>query len=430
MDTQSKSSTKGEVGMKDFTFEQLVIASSVARVDTNDTFVDSVMSEIRKGSSLSNRLANEGTVRKVSLFRRLRRLPAFAILAIAIIGALTITGTVYAITQLWLKPIVHTDEPVKNASGRLELSASLQNCGVEAKQQTIEIKQRSTIDDPVEVSKILQARCERNAIAAVVSPVDRPPVYSKTPDNGDAVEYSMVSPEAYRVISLTRDNIKLNHEVSPPMTFSFKVASETKYFVNNQEVSSDKIHPGDTVLYVMFTKNRLRDDTDPDRFTANDSELEKKITYLIKTDLPIEYYGSKKQNQLARRAPCYGNLKDSCVEGGGIDLYENYKRVLVPEGNTMREVQIKLTSIEGSKLIGTSSSGRVFTTDLPTDPIETFNTTKSSSYNNTIIGIGDTLLIRYSEPMDQENITIDPGRVAYVGLVIEIINKNDPIKKY
>lgn len=415
--------------MKDFTFEQLILASSTAKVDTNNIFVDSVMNKINKGSPLLNQLTDERMTRQVSFFQKVRRLPAFIILIIAIIGTLTITGTVYAITQLWLKPIVHTDAPVQNAGGRLELSASLFNCGAEAEQQTLEIKRMSTID-PAEINKILQARCEMNAIQEVVSPRDKAPVHSNTPEGDEVVEYVSVSPEAYKVTSLTRDNLTLSHEVTSPLTLSFKLAPETKYFVNNQETSSDSIHPGDTILYVMYTKNRLSDDNDPNRFKTNDDELEKEITYVIKTDLPIEYYGSEKQNQLARRAPCYGNSKDSCVEGGGIDLYENYKNVLVPDQSIMREIQIKLTSIEGSKLVGVSSSGRSLSTNLPTNIIETFNAAKSSLYNNTTISVGDTLLIRYSEPIDQENTTIDADHVAYVGLVIEIINKNDPVEKY
>jgi hypothetical protein len=434
MDTSSKSPAEGEISMKHFTFEQLAIASAPSRSDTTrNRFTDDVMARIRSSTSLQEYVSVRHTSRIASFFYKLRHLPAFATIVIALVTLLAVTGTAYAITQLWVKPIVHIQSPVKSVTGRTEVIASLQNCGNEVAKQTVEVKKMSTIDS-TEIQKILQARCEMSAIQQTLVPHSALAI-PQIPVDGQIVEQTDLS-NASKVISLSKDALQ-STDGRTNTSSTLKVTPQTKYVVNGQEATASDIQPGDTVMYVQYLKYRqhVSATNDPTKFTTSSETLESRVTYIIKADLPIEYYGSDKQGQIAQVMPCFGNKEDSCVQTGIVDLYQDDGNNLlgskiVSGQAVMREIQLTLTSIQGAQITGTSTSGRKFSATLPVDAIEIFNTTKSSSYNNVSIGVGDTILIRYYELAHQNSTTIDANRIEYVGFLIEMIHENDPVTKY
>ncbi len=434
MDTSSKSSAKGETSMNRFTFEQLVIASAPNQPSgATDAFTDNIMNKIHYDTSLKSHVAAKPAPTRVSFFYRLRHLPTFTVIAIAFVTILAITGTAYALTQLWTKPIVHIQAPVKSAAGRVEVVASLQNCGSEAAKQTIEVKKMSTID-PSEIQKILQARCEMSAVQQALAPQDDS-VIPQIPVDGQIVEQTALQ-NASSVLSLSKDTLQSKDGRTNALSIQ-KITPATKYVVNGLEATASDIRPGDTILYTLYTKYRqhVGATSDPTRFTTNPEELEKRVTYIVKADLPIEYYGADKQGQIAQITPCAGNEVDSCVESGAVDLYQDngnnpLGQEIISKQAEVREIQLKLTNVNGTQITGVSTSGRQFSVALPVDAIKTFNATRSSGYNNVIIGVGDTVLIRYYELARQNSTTISSDRVEYAGFLIEMIHENDPIKKY
>jgi len=434
MDPSGKSSAKGETRMKRFTFEQLIIASAPDQPGkATDAFTNNVMNKIHRDASLKAHVATKPTATRASFFYRLRHLPTLAVIAIAFVTILAITGTAYALTQLWAKPIVHIQTPVKSAAGRVEVIASLQNCGNEAAKQTIEVKKMSTID-PSEIQKILQARCEVSAVQQALAPQDSSAI-PQIPVDGRIVEQTALQ-NASSVLSLSKDTLQSKDGRTNTLSAQ-EVTPATKYVVNGLEGTASDIRPGDTILYTLYTKYRqhVGATSDPTRFTTSPEELEKRVTYIVKANLPIEYYGADKQGQIAQITSCFGNEMDSCAEGGVVDLYQDngnnpLSSEITSRQAVMREIQLKLMSVNGTRITGISTSGRQFSVALPVDAIKTFNTTRSSGYNHVIIGIGDTVLIRYYELASQNDTTVSSDRVEYAGFLVEMIHENDPIKKY
>jgi hypothetical protein len=68
---------------------------------------------------------------------KLCHLLKFAIMLIAIIALITVSGTAYAIYVLRPKPTVHLESPATYKYGRTEVIASMQNCSDPSKHKYI-----------------------------------------------------------------------------------------------------------------------------------------------------------------------------------------------------------------------------------------------------------------------------------------------------
>jgi hypothetical protein len=154
-------------------------------------------------------------------------------------------------------------------------------------------------------------------------------------------------------------------------------------------------------------------------------------------ELPFEYYGPTKQNQLIERMPCIGNPEDSCLDGGGVNLYEKldvhserYSNKELMEQFQIRRLQAAIQTYNGKLLTVKTSSGRIFTLSLPSDVIATYNTEHSATYNNTKIGVGDMLDITYIELGSERKTTLDATDIQDINYVTDFMYKSDPIKKY
>lgn len=425
--------------MKQLKFEAQLIAARPDNYATNKDFTDQVMAKIHSPEIISSYVRKMDVNKKETFFMKLRHLPKLAIIAIAVGGLIILSGTTYAVYKaLWERPSVSVQAPTTNQYGRTQVIASFENCTNQSAATTFEIKAGSTLD-PSEIDKILQARCEMEALRAW-SGADKPPkgpspsmqetegTYSQT--------MSMTSPVASKVVSITPTSLALTGDQYNTPKESLTLTNKTQYIVDNHESTIDQIHPGDSVLYVHdLTYNFVTKKT-ATGYTTSSKATKQIVTHVVKTDLPFEYYGPGKQNQIAQREACMGNPQDSCVQTAAVDLYENYPTTaIMPDENGQvpfdsREIQGIIIEHTGTLIKIQSSSGRIFTFTLPRDIISDFNRNRSTQYNNITIEKGDMLMVRYDVDKSSTSLKLGPSEIRSVYVALNMIQKGDPVQKY
>jgi|GEM_PF-977095 len=424
--------------MKEISLEQLLMAST-PKGSNNDWFVEKVMVSLKDSqSSIPSRITRTINHPRRKLLNMLCNVPKLAAILLGLLGIFAVSGTAFAVYTLWPKPEVQTNSIHQNQFGRTQIIASLHECGGEPDTSTYEIKKGSTLSSN-EVKTILQAKCEMDDISkwATNSGIMPKEDWTKTPKLpvlGAQEVYTILSPVASKVSAITNSQLSLTGDQYNSPKDSLTLSPDTKYIVNGDEARQGDIHTGDAVLYIQRTTEKwMQNPNDENRLV---SQVVKKDTlYVIKVDLPFEYYGPTKQNMIIQRKPCIGNEQDSCLQGGSIDLYENLavlqsRTPADVSANPLREIQAIIQSYSGTSVTAKSSSGRVFTFTLPSNIIAQFNTTRSSSYNDIQIGAGDMIDVRYFEPASEHSLQPAQNNLESVNLVIDFIYKSDPIKKY
>ena len=285
---------------------------------------------------------------------------------------------------------------------------------------------------------MLQARCERDVIkewageSGFIEQDQRLGAPPRVYENGEIVEFdnmsavaSVVSDFDDKMITLTGDEWNSPKQPLP-------IAADVKFYGAGEEIKRDDIKLGDAVLFITHDKYqyKLRQDPYGPEPRLHGELVEKVVTHVVKVELPFEYYGPTKQNQIAEREPCYGNVEDTCIQSGGVDLYENLNTRMVIGQTIMRTVQLAIEKIEGGTITAKSSSGRVFTLRLGQDIIGHYNQFRSAGYNNVKVGVGDMLSVTYVEPETERSLILNESSIQSIHIVIDFIYKTDPLKKY
>jgi hypothetical protein len=425
--------------MKDVRLTGLLAAARSKKYAISGTFTDKVMESLQPSAIFTNQIRRMNVNKKETFIMKLKHLPKFAIIAIAIAALAVTGGTTYALYKaLWERPSVTVNEPTTNQFGRTQVIASFENCSNQSDQTTFEIKRGSTLD-PSEIGKILQARCEIEALrewsGANKSPA-RPDASIREAEGTSSASMVMVSPVASKIVSLDATSLTLTGDEYNTPKEPLTLTAQTQYIVDGQQVSADAIKSGDTVLYVYdqtseFTTKKIENGYDTTSRITNEV-----TTGIIKVDLPSEYYGPGKQNQIAEREPCENNVQDSCVQTSAIVLYEDWSGSLQgydDPNNLIKEyryIQGVITEHNGATVTIQSSSGRTFTITTPTDVITGFNQTRSGSYNGITLGAGDLLMVRYIVDKTDDGLNLEGSEVLSVYVGLNKIQKGDPEQKY
>lgn len=438
MDKQSKTSTQGEDSMKDLKFDFLLAAAKPDGYLNNKNFTDKVMRQIQHSEILSSAVRNMDVNKKETFIMRLKYLPKFVIIAIAI-ATLTITGgATYALYKvLWEHPSVSVDKPTKNQFGRTQVIASFENCSNQSDEATFEIKRGSTLD-PSEVEKILQARCELDAIAewsgADEIPEGPDPSIREAEGTSSATS-TMVSAGASKIVHIDESAIVLEANQNGTSEKPLVLTPDTQFIAGNHQVDKSAIHAGDNVLYVNDYSYEFVTKKKGGGYDTSTSSTGSVTTHVIKVDLPAVYYGPEKQNQIAEREPCMNNKQDSCVQTSAIVLYENYSGSLQgfddPNNATKeyRDIQGIIIEHNGATVKIQSSSGRIFTITTPSDIITDYNGTRGSSNNIPVI-IGDLLMIHYIVNKSDDGLSLSGLEINSVYVGLNKLQKGDVDEKY
>lgn len=425
--------------MKDVSLEGLLIEARSKNYAPRRTFTDNVMNSLQSSAIFAKQMRRMNVNKKETFTMKLRHLPKLAVLAIAIAALAIVGGTTYAVYKvLWEHPSVLVNEPTTNQFGRTQVIASFENCTNQSEETTFEIKRGSTLDAS-EIGKILQARCELEALRDW-SGANKPP---RGPDpsiqqtEGTSSDTSViVSPVASKVVSIDSTSLVLTGDEYNTPKDPLVLTPQTQYIVSNHEVRADEIHPGDTVLYVHDVTYDYVTKKTVTGYNTSGHATKEVTTHVIKVDLPFEYYGPGKQNQIAKRESCMNNPQDSCVQTAAIDLYEDYSGGIKgfddPANSTKeyREIQGVITEHEGSTVKIKSSSGRTFTLTTPSDIITRFNQARSASYNGITVAPGDLLIVRYIVDKTDNGLILEGLQINSVQVALNMIQKGDPLQKY
>jgi len=425
--------------MKDLRLNGLLIEARPKNHTFDQNFTDRVMDSVQPSAIFTKQIRKMNINKKETFIMKLRHLPKFAIFAFAI-AALAITGgTTYAVYKvLWEHPSVTVNEPTTNQFGRTQVIASFENCTNKSAETTFEIKRGSTLD-PSEIGKILQARCELDALrdwsGANKSPKGPNPSIQQAEGTSSGT-MTMVSSVASKVVSLDATSLTLTGDEYNTPKEPLALSSPTEYIADNHQVDKDQIKPGDTVLYVHNLSYEFVTKKTDAGYNTSSHNTKDIVTHVVKVDLPFEYYGPGKQNQIAEREPCDNNPQDSCVQTAAIDLYEDYSGGIQgfddPANVTKeyRQIQGIITEHNGATVKIKSSSGRIFTITTPSDIISSFNQTRSAEYNGVTVAPGDLLMVRYIVDKTDDGLILKGSQINSVNVALNMIQKGDPLQKY
>ncbi|HEY8886245.1 MAG TPA: hypothetical protein VIM31_01960 [Candidatus Microsaccharimonas sp.] len=437
MDESGQATAEGETCMKDLHFDALIVAARPKDYRTNTIFTEKVMTAVRSSEILSSQIRKTSVNKKETLFMKLRHLPKFAIVAIAIGALLVISGSAYAAYQLlWPKPHIEVSQPTTSTSGRQEVAISLAQCGSDALASHYELKSNATITID-EVPMVLKAHCELGAIgnwANTTFPNDGPGMgsgSSTTEHNSTNITTSMATHiKAKDVQSITFEGLTKYNQTDATLT----VTPTTRYIADGHDVPADQLRQGDAVVYISsnvvhFTPKGNCTQTSCSMSGGTTSTA---LVAIVKLDLPFQYYDQFAWQSLSEVAVCNGNPADVCTAGygGAIDLY-NGNAVFTDKSDQMKEIQGVVTQLNGTSTVIRSSSGTLFTIVTASDVVTTYNTQKAAQYyNNQLVKVGSTLFARYVESSDQHSHTIYADHLISFQLSLELVGKSDPIKAY
>jgi len=436
MDESRKVTTEGEIIMKDSQFNALLAASKPDNYKSNTIFTDAVMSSIQTSEILSSQVRKTSVNKKETLFMKLRHLPKFAIVAIAIGVLALLSGTAYATYQLlWNEPKITVSEPTTSVSGRQEVNLSFAECGSDNLVSRYELKKKATITIE-DVPNVLKAHCELDTIgtwAQNTYPHDThmtnfdPTKQSKSVRlNNSFATHIKASSES----SITFEGLTKYMEEDKTMT----VTPDVKFIADGRYVKSSDISTTDSVMYITSQTSVITPNPGCTKQNCSSSGSLESETLLavVKLKLPFKYYDQLAWQSLTERQTCAGNPNDTCLTGfsGAIDLYMGSPSTNSSE-SSYKEIQGVITSISGASVVIKSSSGTLFTINTPTDVIAAYNTNKAARYyNNQKVVVGSSLVVRYIQKQNENSKTISPKELSSVQLQIELVGKSDPVRNY
>jgi hypothetical protein len=433
MDEPSETTAQGEIIMKYDKFTVLLIASRPEERKVSGNFTDSVMNAVNSTEILSGQIRRMNVNKKETFIMKLRHLPRFAILAIAIGSLVILSGATYATYKLlWPKPQVNVSKPTTSYSGRDEVIASLKQCGDDKLTSRYELKKNATIAAD-QISSVVKAHCELDTIGTWAT--------STFPNNDNSVPADSHAHDTIRANESMATQIK--SMTSSSITFAgltkynlsdttLVVTASTRFIDNGRDVPASQIKAGDSVVYITSDVSHFTPSSDctAQHCSMSGTQVSQTLQAVVKLSLPLESYDQLAWQSLTEIVACEGNPNDDCLSGtGAIDLYQDFENT--DPAAQMKEIQGFVTSIDGTSFTIKSSSGSLFTITTPTDVISVYNKKSASQYyNNQTVKIGSGLDIRYMENPDLHSKSISGKGLMTVQLEIEVISKAYPVQAY
>lgn len=328
-----------------------------------------------------------------------------------------------------------------NQSGRIELvtNISANQCNVsENKNLTnqFELKKNTNLT-PDEAKNVIEAACNEVETKKFLIRT----FHLGDPDKGvDGIEESATSEittsMVSQIIEKTNNTIILKDAVMQPYTstpLTISLNSETRVYKDNVLVPQNSLKEKDMV--VALTRNRYSDSAfgHPSGDVTNRTVLG---IYILPNTPEFKWYSLNFQHMVTQIETCPGNPEDRCTFTGSVDFFPvtesesdstvNPDFTQAPHG-MQKEISGKLVDIHETFVKIKTSSGRLFTLQFGKNVVDEFNQKKAPYYNATI---GDTLLITYFEQSDQQATTLHNNQIINAVLMLEVVNKFDPIKKY
>lgn len=407
-----------------------IIMARPESVSGTATFTDAVMA----------RISTKKKRERIWLGRALRKSPVVMV-AVIIASLLAISGVAYAVSYLWPQLSLNISSSGTSSSGRKEVAVLSETCSPDIANKKYELKSNATISEK-EVPAVIAAECNRAAIdkwAHATFPqyfTHSDPSKLATARPEQSQEIAMVS-SAWVIKSISAEAITFAaiDEYQPEHTLS--IPTSTKFVVDHQYKTWRDIHVGDAVAYVSKQTYSSPENCSGDGCGAPTNET---LLAIVKLDQPFKYY--RLFGSLVELFGCQGNPQDTCHTGniGGIDVYmndANYGRMTVDGPLVMAQVEGVIQSYDTSSIRLKTTSGRVVSIATDYNVLANFNQTRAGGYaaysvgNDATIQPGDTLSVTYLQRSGHSNdTTIQLSDTAQISLLLELVHKADPIKKF
>ena len=434
MDESCEGTAKGEAHMKNRDFEALLLAAKPKNYSGDSQFTESVMQKVHGSEILSSAVRKTNVNKKETFMTKIKRLPAFALIAIVLSMALFLSGSAYAAYQLlWPKPEVQVSAPEKSISGRDEVALSIEQCGDSTLATHYELKKNATITSS-QIAGVVQARCELDTIGTWAQ--------NTFPHDERFAQQNKAAHDSTMLNTSMATHIKSKDDSSITFTGLTKynqadktlaATASTRYIADGRDVKADQITENDPVVFITTEVYRVGDSTHCGQSCSIRSEyVSSTLQAVVKLSLPFENYDQFAWQSLTEKQVCQGNPNDTCLTGfvGGIDLYLGTAQ-MKPNESMMKEIQGVITDINGKSVTIRSSSGNLFTLTTPTDVVTSYNTNKAAQYyNNQTVKVGSRLIVSYIEKENEHSKNLTSSSLSSIQFQIEIVGKSDAPSAY
>lgn len=364
-------------------------------------------------------------INNMTILKITPRLLVFSTILVTL--ALGVSGYTYA-QKIEQKKLELLREHI-NQSGRKEFNTNLeaQECGIANQNLTnqYEIKKDANVSSKA-AKNIIRAYCNNSAAEKFLDnifPMNDTALHS----NSHTIVFHVISVDDNE---LTVQEPSVSYNPSPGYQH-FTFSNETYIYNDGKLATSKKIKSGDIVMLSVSRTYASEQGGDP---------VDTKVlgVYILPPTPDFKWYDLSLQHSVTQIQTCTGNPQDRCSFTGSIDLFPigggegNVRNPAFVDKPTHVEKEIagSLSEISDKAVKIKTSSGRTFTINFGSNPVEEFNRERSKYYENKTIKKGDTIIVRYFEPEDQNSTVIAGNQIFNAVLMLEIINKTDPIKKY
>ncbi len=425
--------------MKIPSLEQKLAASRPNGYKQNDKFTDAVMAGLpSKVKYFDQVVRTTSTARKESIFMKLKHLPTFVLILLAVGFTLALSVTAYATYLLWLTPTTSTSTPSTNVTGRSELEVAFKECGSRSGTALYELKENAVITEK-DIPNVVQAQCELDAIrkwAEDTAPKKYQRMDEEAPMNNPKsyIDYSLNVSIPIKIDRITQSTIVFGVEEKYGITpVKFKLDENVAFISDAKEVTLEDLSNNDPVVYVSYVDVKMEANDGCNNISCSYSgyPYKTKLIAVIKLSLPYEAYDGLAWQSLTERTPCEGNPTETCTTGfsGGIDLLVNDSGV-TSSGYKYKEIQGTLENFSEESFSIKATSGAIYNVYTTSNPIGSFNTNRASTYN-AFIQIGDSLSVGYEASKNSTSRIIYESQITQLMLDLEIVSKGDTtLKKY
>lgn len=424
--------------MKEFDLEFYLVQAAPQGGPTDTIFTERVMQSI----SMSSVMRSTNKSSEQSLLFRLRHLPKFAVVILAIATLFTLSGVTYAIVET-IKQVnqnVKIEKSGVNEQGRKQLSVAFDNCAEQKENgTTYELKKDSGLSAE-DGAKVLQAKCERDIIAAWVK---KDPTFSASYKTGGTDQtggpqfgfvdlrldgfvgtYKGISDASISIHSITAFGSTSSDQTLP-------LPANTRFIKDNAVVDQKTLDlkSGDTVLYFSPQRPGSRLQHDPDNVA------------IFKLSLEAKYYSLDMESFVRARQPCENNPSVTCLTSNSINMvYLGVTRgdaiMGINEGQYSKMIQGKVLSWNNTEFKVDAGGGAIYTFHTNKNIIDTYNQTTvyglkslDTIYANTDpnalkIGVGDTIEISYQEDNAKSARVLEWSQVYGINLMVERTTKD------
>ncbi|MDB5162147.1 MAG: hypothetical protein JWM52_655 [Candidatus Saccharibacteria bacterium] len=421
--------------MKDVLLSGLLIEARSKNYVPNRTFTDRIMDSLQPSAIFTKQIRRMNVNKKETFIMKLKHLPKFAIVAIAIGATVLLSGSAYAIYSLWAHPEIHVTSPETSASGRQEVSIAFSSCGTTQTANKYELKRDATIDAS-QIEAIAKARCELQAINDWAMKT-----YAQGPDGsfGDPRTHELPAVQSVRqLISVSDSSItfaekKNKLSVLPEETLD--APDSIRFIANGTDVARSAFKPGDAVAYVTMSKTVKT----PMEKCTSDACREfgeyrgvSRLVAVVKLDRDFKDYDDDAWQSLAELSSCMGNENNLCLHGNAASttLYYRDLQSSFTETQMTKNIEGTVTAIENNTFTIKGTSGTLFTIEAPARIFTDFNASNTAAFNNAEVVVGSTVRVTYLESKTAHGTTIPNNTIQGIDFRLEILTKGGAAHAY